>query len=135
MERTEPPVHARRGPWRDLFAFGAGPTTRVELWVGAGAFGVVLLAWVAVTGLGWVQPQFLPSPQAVLAAWVGLFASAGYLGDIGISVARVWVALPRLGRHGDPARHPDEQLPRGRRLRSSPWSISSATCRCRRWCR
>ena len=65
----------------------------MELWVGAGAFVVVLLAWLAVTGLGLVQPQFLPSPQAVLSAWIGLFGSADYLGDIGISVARVWIAF------------------------------------------
>jgi NitT/TauT family transport system permease protein len=53
----------------------------------------VVLAWLLVTGQGLVQPQFLPSPQAVLAAWVGLFGRAGYVGDIGISVARVWIAF------------------------------------------
>jgi NitT/TauT family transport system permease protein len=79
-------------PWRDLFMFGAKPDHRVELWVGVGAFLVVLLAWIAVTARGLAQPQFLPSPQAVLVAWVGLFRG-GYLADIGISVARVWVAF------------------------------------------
>jgi NitT/TauT family transport system permease protein len=87
------PLPRASGPWRDLFAFGARTDHRVELWIGAGAFGVVLLAWVAVTALGLVHPQFLPSPQAVLSAWVGLFASADYLGDIAISVARVWIAF------------------------------------------
>jgi NitT/TauT family transport system permease protein len=85
------PARGRR-PWRDLFVFGARAEQHVELWVGIGAFLAVLLAWLAVTGLGLVHPQFLPSPQAVLAAWVGLFRG-GYLADIGISVARVWVAF------------------------------------------
>lgn len=90
--RTAPRTR-RRGSWRDLFVFGSRADPRVEAWVGAAAFAVVLLAWAAVTGLGWVQPQILPSPQAVLAAWGGLFAGTDYLGDIGISVARVWVAF------------------------------------------
>jgi NitT/TauT family transport system permease protein len=90
--RDRPAARGRR-PWRDLIVFGARADHRVELWVGAGAFGVVVLAWLLVTGQGLVQPQFLPSPQAVLAAWVGLFGRAGYVGDIGISVARVWIAF------------------------------------------
>jgi NitT/TauT family transport system permease protein len=90
--RHRPAARGRR-PWRDLIVFGARADHRVELWVGAGAFGVVVLAWLLVTGQGLVQPQFLPSPQAVLAAWIGLFGSAGYLADIGISVARVWIAF------------------------------------------
>jgi NitT/TauT family transport system permease protein len=81
------------GAWRDLVVFRARADHGLELWVGAGAFAVVLLAWLAVTGFGLVQAQFLPSPQAVLGAWIGLFGSAGYLGDIGISVARVWIAF------------------------------------------
>ncbi len=83
----------RPGPWRDLFVFGTRGDPRVELWVGAAAFALVLLAWSAVTGLGWVQPQILPSPEAVLAAWAGLFTGTDYLSDIGISMARVWVAF------------------------------------------
>ena len=40
-----------------------------------------------------MRPQFLPSPQAVVAALIGLLQNAGYLRDIGISIARVWVAF------------------------------------------
>lgn len=82
----------RARPWRALVTFGARPDPRLEVWVGAAAFAAVLLAWAVATGRGWVQAQFLPSPQAVLEAWGGMFA-AGYLVDIGISVARVWVAF------------------------------------------
>ena len=87
------PLISRPSPWRDLFVFGTRAEHCVELWVAVGAFGIVLLAWLVVTGLGLVQPQFLPAPQAVVSAWIGLFGSAGYLGDIAISVARVWIAF------------------------------------------
>ena len=80
-------------PWRDLFVFRARPAARVEFWVAVGGFVAVLLAWLLVTGLGLVHPQFLPSPQAVVAALAGMFRNAGYLADLGISVARVWVAF------------------------------------------
>jgi NitT/TauT family transport system permease protein len=84
---------AQRPPWRDLFTFRAPVRADIELWVGIGAFAAVLAAWVLVTGLRLVHPQFLPSPWAVVSAWVALLENAGYLGDIGISVARVWVAF------------------------------------------
>jgi NitT/TauT family transport system permease protein len=79
-------------PWRDLFVFRARTRPDTEVWVGIIAFVVVLGAWWLVTGLGLVQPQFLPSPRAVLEAWVGLFQNA-YLQDIGISIGRVWIAF------------------------------------------
>jgi NitT/TauT family transport system permease protein len=79
--------------WRALWSFRGQATPRLELRVGIAAFAVVLLAWWLVTTLGLVRPQFLPSPQAVATAWLGLIANAGYLGDIGISIARVWVAF------------------------------------------
>jgi NitT/TauT family transport system permease protein len=52
----------------------------------------VLGAWLLVTEAGLVQPQFLPSPLAVTGAWWRLFQN-DYLSDIGISIARVWVAF------------------------------------------
>ena len=81
------------GGWRELFAFRGKPSANLELWVGIGAFVFVLAVWALVTELALVKPQFLPSPWAVVAAWFGLFQTAGYAGDIGISVARVWVAF------------------------------------------
>jgi NitT/TauT family transport system permease protein len=79
-------------PWRDLFVFRARTRPDIEVWVGIIAFVVVLGAWWLVTGLGLVQPQFLPSPRAVLEAWAGLFQNDYHL-DIGISIGRVWVAF------------------------------------------
>jgi NitT/TauT family transport system permease protein len=79
-------------PWRDLFGFRARTRPDIEVWVGIIALVVVLGAWWLVTGLGLVQPQFLPSPRAVLEAWAGLFQNDYHL-DIGISIGRVWVAF------------------------------------------
>jgi NitT/TauT family transport system permease protein len=88
---ASPPRHA--SPWRDLFVFRARPSAEVEAWVGIGGFVFMMAAWIVVTELGLVRPQFLPSPLAVWRALVGLFENAGYLQDIGISVARVWIAF------------------------------------------
>jgi len=82
----------RTSPWRDLFRFRAAARPDIEVWVAMGGLAAVLAAWLLVTELGFVHPQFLPSPLAVLRAWWGLFAN-GYLQDIGISIARVWVAF------------------------------------------
>ena len=84
---------SRANGWRQLFVFRAKPSGSLELWVGVGAFVFVLASWFVVSELGVVRPQFLPSPQAVVAALIGLLQNAGYLRDIGISIARVWVAF------------------------------------------
>ena len=92
----EPSRAAATGPratWRELFTFRGAARPRQELWLSIGAFLFVLIVWLIVSESGLVQPQFLPSPRAVLAAWFRLFTDAGYVGDIGISVARVWAAF------------------------------------------
>ena len=91
--RGSPAVAARQNnPWRDLFVFRARTRPDIEIWVGIAAFVVVIGAWLLATELGVVQPQFLPSPLAVLEAWEGLFRN-DYHQDIGISIARVWIAF------------------------------------------
>ena len=87
------PVTAERAPWRNLFGFRAAPQADLELWLGVAAFLFVLVIWFLVTTLGLVHPQFLPSPVAVVASWIALVENAGYLTDVGISIARVWVAF------------------------------------------
>jgi NitT/TauT family transport system permease protein len=82
----------RTGPWRALFRFRTPTRPDIEVWIGIAAFAAVLAAWLLVTELGLINPQFLPSPLAVVRAWQGLFENE-YLRDIGISVARVWVAF------------------------------------------
>jgi NitT/TauT family transport system permease protein len=82
----------QNNPWRDLFTFRARTRPDIEIWVGIAAFVVVIGGWLLATELGVVQPQFLPSPLAVLEAWAGLFRN-DYHQDIGISIARVWIAF------------------------------------------
>jgi NitT/TauT family transport system permease protein len=82
----------RASPWRDLFRFRTPTRPDVEIWVAIGGLAVVLGAWLLVTELGLVHPQFLPSPLAVLGAWRELFRN-DYIFDIGISIARVWIAF------------------------------------------
>jgi NitT/TauT family transport system permease protein len=84
---------SQRVGWRNLFAFRARADARLELWVGVAAFLVTLALWWLVAALGLVRPQFLPSPPAVVSAWWGLMHNAGYAYDIGISIARVWIAF------------------------------------------
>jgi NitT/TauT family transport system permease protein len=86
------PAPRRSSPRGNLFRFRARARPDIELWVGIGAFAVVLGAWLLVTEAGLVQPQFLPSPLAVVGAWWGLFQN-DYLSDIGISIGRVWIAF------------------------------------------
>jgi NitT/TauT family transport system permease protein len=82
----------RKAAWRDLVTFRGTSQAHVEFWLSVAAFLFVLIAWLVIAEAGLVQPQILPSPRAVIAAWWGLF-SEGYIRDIGISVARVWVAF------------------------------------------
>jgi len=88
-----PPAAPRQAsPWRDLFRFRAGTRPDIEVWVGIVAFVSVIGVWLGVTELDLVQPQFLPSPLAVVRAWAGLFQNDYHL-DIGISIGRVWGAF------------------------------------------
>jgi len=91
--RAVAPAVARSGRLRELFTFRGRPSANVQLWVGIAAFVFSIAVWALVTGLTLVKPQFLPSPWSVVTAWLGLFHTAGYAADIGISVARVWIAF------------------------------------------
>ena len=83
----------RGSAWRELFTFRAVAQPRLELWLGIGAFFLVLILWSLITELDLVHPQILPSPRAVITAWFRLFSEANYIGDIAISIWRVWAAF------------------------------------------
>src|SRR4051812_25022542 len=87
------PVTGHQTAWRELFTFRAAAQPRQELWLSIAAFVFILTLWSIVSELGLVHSQILPSPRAVVAAWLRLFTEAGYINDIGISVARVWAAF------------------------------------------
>ena len=91
--RSAADVRVDDGGWRALFRFGGKPRGSIEVGVGIAAFVVTLVLWWLATALQLVRPAFLPSPVAVLVAWWGLFETAGFLYDIYISIARVWIAF------------------------------------------
>jgi len=101
LQRVAPPPAAasagtaivKEGGTRELFVFRGKPRANVQLWVGIAAFVVTIGVWELLTGAGLIKPQFLPSPWAVVTAWLGLFHTANYAADIGISLARVWIAF------------------------------------------
>jgi NitT/TauT family transport system permease protein len=78
---------------RELFTFRGKPPADLEVWVGVGGFVFVLATWLTVTELALIKPQFLPSPLAVVSSLWRLLTEENYIQDIGISVARVWVAF------------------------------------------
>lgn len=88
-----PTTKSRWSGVRELFTFRGKPRAELEIWVGIGGFVFVLVTWLLVTELSLVKPQFLPSPLAVASALWRLFEKFGYIQDIGISVARVWIAF------------------------------------------
>nr|WP_198983083.1 ABC transporter permease [Herbaspirillum sp. ASV7] len=49
----------------------------------------LLLLWTVAAQLGWVAPQVLPSPQAVLTTFIDLAQSGELLDNLGISLLRV----------------------------------------------
>ena len=95
-------TESKRGPksgsatesqWRALFRFRGKARSDVELAIGVASFVAIMLAWTAVAELGWIAPQFLPSPLVVLRAIYRLFTGQNFAADIGISIFRVWVAF------------------------------------------
>jgi NitT/TauT family transport system permease protein len=79
--------------WRELLNFRGARHPRQELWISVVAFVLVLGAWILATESGLVHPQILPSPRAVVEAWWRMFVDGDYIADIGVSVARVWIAF------------------------------------------
>ena len=49
----------------------------------------LLLLWTVAAQLGWIAPQVLPSPQAVLATFIDLAQSGELLDNLGISLLHV----------------------------------------------
>lgn len=86
-------VRVADGGWRELFRFRGKPRGSLEAAIGIAAFVLTLALWWLATAVELVRPAFLPSPVAVLVAWWGLFETAGFLYDIYISIARVWIAF------------------------------------------
>lgn len=76
-----------------LFAFRANPVPHAELVISAVSFVVLIALWWLVAYLELIPKQFLASPPAVIDALYSLFVKFNFIADVGISVARVWIAF------------------------------------------
>lgn len=66
---------------------------QTEIILGLAGLLTFLGLWQAVAVSGWIKPQFLPTPAAVVEAFGRLFTERDFAGDIVISVGRVWFAF------------------------------------------
>lgn len=90
---SAPAPPAAESPWRRLFHFRAEVPHSIAAFVGGATFVTLLLAWLILTEGGLIPPHYLPSPLAVGGALVTLFAEQGFATDVGVSIARVWIAF------------------------------------------
>jgi ABC-type nitrate/sulfonate/bicarbonate transport system permease component len=92
---------------RSLLALRLSPPRMTRRLVGAGAVGViVLLWWVATTGLGsedrWISPVILPSPLEVLRSFPVLVKERALLQSIAATLKRVLVGFGLAAAIGVP---------------------------------
>lgn len=85
-------LRARRGSSGPKKTFGISPRV-----LSVSAISIVIALWFLVTNLGWVNPQFFPSPQSVWSAFVKILLD-GYKGQsllshIGSSMRRLLIAF------------------------------------------
>jgi len=66
-----------------------GVTSRTRLVLAVAFFAAFLAIWFLITWAEWVPPHFLASPARTLRSGIDLFASQGFLEDIGMTVWRV----------------------------------------------
>ncbi|MGI9336170.1 MAG: ABC transporter permease [Gammaproteobacteria bacterium] len=76
-----------------LFAYRGHSAPRTDLLLGLVALGLFFAIWYGISYLEVVPQRFLPLPQEVVAALWRMLTERDFLGDIGISVARVWGAF------------------------------------------
>ena len=76
-----------------LWAFRKPIPRQLEVFLGLAGLLTFLGLWQLVAQSGWIKPQFLPTPGAVVSAFGRLFTEQGFATDVLISVARVWTAF------------------------------------------
>lgn len=77
----------------NLTTFRGGRSPVAEFTVGLAAAASVLLVWELVARLGLINPQFLPSPTAVIAALWRMLTTQSLLWHTAVSAGRVWSAF------------------------------------------
>ncbi|MEM9147381.1 MAG: ABC transporter permease [Pseudomonadota bacterium] len=76
-----------------LTRFRSALPRRIEVLLGIAGLAAFLAAWHLTAVSGWIKPQFLPTPWAVVEAFGRLFTERDFATDILVSVARVWSAF------------------------------------------
>ncbi len=76
-----------------MFVFRGTLPRRTELILGVAGFIGFLLLWQLVASAHLIRPEFLPTPGAVVSAFIRLFLEHDFTTDIAISVGRVWFAF------------------------------------------
>lgn len=82
---------AARGP--GLFRIGGEISRTRFVLIAVAAFAVLFAAWWLITGLGLIQPLFLPSPSAVWQALSDQYHNGQLFQDIGVSAFRILVGF------------------------------------------
>lgn len=80
-------------PGSELFRFRGRPAPRTDWLLGVAAFVGLILLWQLAASFELMPARFLPGPVAVLEALIRMLFQNDFLSDIGISVARVWIAF------------------------------------------
>lgn len=76
-----------------MFKFRTPLPRTTEVMLGLAGLLAFLVVWHLTAVSGWIKPQFLPTPYAVVEAFVRLFTERNFAGDVVISVGRVWTAF------------------------------------------
>lgn len=76
-----------------MLAFRKPISRRSDIALGLAGLLGFFVAWHVTAVSGWIKPQFLPTPFAVVAAFGRLFVQQDFASDIVISVTRVWTAF------------------------------------------
>ncbi len=82
-----------RAAMEGLFAFRGQARPMVDLGVSVAAAAAVVAAWEAASRAGWIAPQFLPSPTAVLSALWAMATEQSLGFHVAVSLGRVWTAF------------------------------------------
>lgn len=65
----------------------------IEISTGLVVAGVVLVAWIVSTNLGWISPDFLPSPGDVWASFVQKVGDGSLTKHIGVSLTEIYLGF------------------------------------------
>lgn len=76
-----------------LFVFRHSLPRKVEMALGIIGFILFLMIWHITASAGVIRPEFLPTPFAVVQAFIRLFTERDFASDIIVSVGRVWFAF------------------------------------------